>query len=353
MYQHGRGQYSDNASGMGSTSVPGSGGQGSPVGKTVEQAQREGLVGERVGYNPAYDQRLNGATGISAQNMGAADALAGRSQQESMSRVTARGMGALAGGPGSGPVEPGSFTGGYSGVIGSASTYGNMRGRSPEQRLRDAEVSASSIMNRPQWGGRGAENSASMLEYRAALAQDANIRQNQAASELEAMRQNAGITREGMQQEGATTRTGIQEQGSNARAAVSSALQRDEFGLKKEAAGFQTRAAARLENLQTRHEAEKDPAKRSELAQQLRELQVKDAPARYKVAAGGQQIDANGVAYRTPDRIFNEQTGVFSDGAGAAPAPQALPPKEQLKAGQTYQTPRGPARWNGKQFTTI
>ena len=41
----------------------------------------------------------------------------------------------------------------------------------------------------------------------------------------------------------------MQEQGSNARAAVSSALQRDEFGLKKEAAGFQTRAAQQQEQL--------------------------------------------------------------------------------------------------------
>ena len=210
VYRHGRGQYSDNAAGM-----------GMPAGFTGQP---------------------------STQNMAAADALAARSQQESLSRVQARGF-APSGGPGSGPVEPGSFTGGYSGVIGSTSTYGNMRGRSPEQRLRDAEVSASSIMNRPQWGGRGAENSASMLEYRAALAQDANIRQNQAASELEAMRQNAGITREGMQQDGATTRTGMTERGANAREQGRNILARDEFNLRKEASGFQTRAAQQQEQL--------------------------------------------------------------------------------------------------------
>ena len=77
--------------------VQGGGGQRSPVGMTVEQAQREGLVGaQAVGYNPAYDQRLTGARGNSS-------------------------------GPGSGPVEPGSFTGGFSGVIGGGS--GNMRDR--------------------------------------------------------------------------------------------------------------------------------------------------------------------------------------------------------------------------------
>lgn len=322
VYQHGRGQYSDNASGMGLTSVPGSGGQGSPVGKTVEQAQREGLVGERVGYNPAYDQRLNGATGISAQNMAAADALAGRSQQESMNRVTARGMGSLAQSV-SAPTVPNSSN-----------------DWAARNNLRNMEVSASSITNQPGFsrGGRGYVPPA-VAAYQAGLQTDAALQQAQPGMDQTAMRENAGIQREGMQQDGATTRTGIQEQGSNARAAVSSALQRDEFGLKKEAAEFQTRAAARLENLQTRYEAEKDPAKRSELAQQLRELQAKDAPARYKVAAGGQQIDANGVAYRTPDRIFNEQTGVFSDGAGAAPAPQALPPGMKRQIGTSNGRP--------------
>lgn len=37
--------------------------QRSPVGMTVEQAQQQGLIGERVGYNPAYDQRINGGRG--------------------------------------------------------------------------------------------------------------------------------------------------------------------------------------------------------------------------------------------------------------------------------------------------
>ena len=53
----------------------------------------------------------------------------------------------------------------------------------------------------------------------------------------------AGIQREGMQQAGATERTGMQEQGANARAAGRNAIERDEFGLKKEAAEFQTREA--------------------------------------------------------------------------------------------------------------
>lgn len=44
------------ASGGGMTEEP----QRSAVGMTVEQAQREGLIGERIGYDPAHDQRLTG-----------------------------------------------------------------------------------------------------------------------------------------------------------------------------------------------------------------------------------------------------------------------------------------------------
>lgn len=136
-------------------------------------------VGDRVYFSDRSGSQP------SAQNMTAADRLSALAQGESERRV---GIG-QATGPGSGPVMPGSFTGGFTGVIGSSSTQGNMRGRTPEQRLRDAEVSASSITNTRKWGGKGAENSDSMMAYRAALQRDSNSVQNEAAAELEGMRQ--------------------------------------------------------------------------------------------------------------------------------------------------------------------
>ena len=262
----------------------------SPVGMSVADAQKQGLVGERVGYDPAYDQRLTGAPGqngavtrngnsyagtnvsgditvngqapgggaVSAQNMAAADALAARQSPAGFQPAGSQQAGVQA------PI-----------VRNSTNDW------AARNNLRNASVSASSITNN---GGKfdrsGPGDSAAMAEYKAALATDQALQQAQPAMDQAAMRENAGIQREGMQQAGATTRTGIQEQGSNARAAVSSALQRDEFGLKKEAAGFQTRAAKRLEDLQNSHQSAKTPEERAAIAQQLRELQVKDAPTR-------------------------------------------------------------------------
>ena len=209
----------------------------SPVGMTVEEAQRQGLIGQRIGYDPAYDQRLAG--GPSAPNTQVPDA---------RSRL-------LAAGSDSGPVVPGSFTGGYSGNVGSTSTYGNMRGRSPEQRLRDAEVSASSITNRQQWGGRGAENSLAMQGFRAALQQDSNIRQNQAGADLETLRQTGSLQREGMQQAGETQRTNIRAQRDDA----SNQIARGRLTLEQIAAGYQNRASDRMDRAQAEFESAKTP----------------------------------------------------------------------------------------------
>ena len=217
--------------------------------------------------------------------------------------------------------------------------------------LRNLAVSASSITaNGGRFDQSGRGDSPEVAAYKAALANDFALQQAQPGLAAVAMRENAGIQREGMQQEGATTRTGIQEQGSNARAAVSSALQRDEFGLKKEAAGFQTRAAARLENLQTRYEAEKDPAKRSELAQQLRELQAKDAAHRMEVVRG-KTDPMTGQSSGDYVVVQDPKTGeVRQIQMGAASAPQAMPKPaskaefDALPKGARFTDPNGQVR---------
>ena len=276
VYKNAPGQYSDNASGMGMAA---------------------GFTGQP-----------------NAQNMAAADALAGRSQQESMNRVTARGMGSLAQSV-SAPTVPNSSN-----------------DWAARNNLRNMEVSAKSITaNGGRFDQSGRGDSPEVSAYKAALTNDHALQQAQPGLAAVAMRENAGIQREGMQQEGATTRTGIQEQGSNARAAVSSALQRDEFGLKKEAAGFQTRAAKRLEDLQVGYQSAKTPEERAGIAQQLRELQGKDAPAEWGVQVTPSIKNADGSTTEGSVYRFNKATGQTErvDGAGQP----ALPPGMKRQIG--------------------
>ena len=120
---------------------------------------------------------------------------------------------------------------------------------------------------------------------------------------------NAQLQQTAMQEAGALARAGIQEQGANAREAGRNALTADELGLKREAAGFQTRALQRVENLQTRYEAEKDPAKRSELARQLREIQGKEQPSEWGIQVTPATKNADGSTTEGSVIRYNKATG--------------------------------------------
>lgn len=226
----------------------------SPVGMSVADAQKQGLVGERVGYDPAYDQRLTGAPGqngavtrngnsysgtnvsgditvngqapgggaVSAQNMAAADALATR---QSPAGFQPAGVQA--------PI-----------VRNSTNDW------AARNNLRNLEVSASSITNQPGFsrGGRGYVPP-DVAAYQAALQTDAALQQAQPGMDQAAMRENAGIQREGMQQSGATTRTGMQERGSMGRTMAQAALEQQKINQAGESQGFANRAAAQSEQL--------------------------------------------------------------------------------------------------------
>ena len=294
VFKHGRGQYSDQSTGMGMPA---------------------GFTGQPSAANNAILQRMSD-----------------QSQAESMARVSAQ--------------QPAGFA--PSGMTAPTVRHSGNDWQSRNE-LRNALVSASSITNNGgKWDYHGKGNvSPERAAYLAMLGTDQALRQSQPGADVAAMRENAGIQREGMQQDGATARTGMQEQGASARDAGRTAIARGELGLKQTAAGFQVRAAQQLEGLQNQYAAETDPAKQAALARQIREVQGKEQPARYKVAAGGQQIDANGVAYKVPDRVFNEQTGQFSDGTGAAPTPAAAPKAGETRNGYRFKggNPNDQANW--------
>lgn len=264
-YRHARGQYSDQASGM-----------GMPAGFTGQP---------------------------SAQNMQAADVLAGRSQQESMNRVTARGMGAV-GGPGAGPVAPGSFTGGFSGVIGTDPAAG---------RERKAMVDA---LTTPM---RGAQNGQLTSSQRQGMASLVEAERRDASSNRQAD-QTASTQRDiaAMREQGDTGRTAMREQGDNARAGARNQIDSRRVNLDERGQAPKLREAERIDALRTRYENAK-PEERKAIAQQIRELQGNNAQQDvWAHSPGGQMVDPKTQQLVTqPGVIYNRQTGEARTDGGA------------------------------------
>lgn len=192
--------------------------------------------------------------------------------------------------------------------------------------LRNAAVSANSIMNTRRWGGPGAENNPAVQEYRAMLGTDQSLRQAQPGMDQAAMRENAGLQREGMQQTGA-----------NSRSLMSSMLGQERLSMERETQGYANRAAAQQEQLRNQVEQEQDPTKRRSLVQRMQDVSGKTQQADpYLVVQGGQQVDENGRPYNMPSSVFNRQTGQFV--------------QQPAQSGQRPATPNPGAVINGYRF---
>ena len=294
VYRHGRGQYSDNAAGM-------------------------GMPANFTGHP-------------NAQNMAAGESLAARSQQESMAQQSAG-------------LQPQGVT--------APTVRHSGNDWAARNALRNAEVSASSIMNTRQWGGRGAENNPSVLAYQAMLKNDLALQGAQPGVDVAAMRENAGIAREGMQQDGATTRTSMQEQGSNTRDARRNALTAEELALRREAQGFQTREAQQKEQLRNvLLNPKATPEQRAMAQRSLAALSNKTAADRMQTVNLPDTTNEMGQVVRGGQALVR----VLEDGTvqqvpiGA----QAPAPKQQFKAGEIYQDANGNRRrYNGTSWEKV
>lgn len=270
--------------------------QRSPVGMTVEQAQREGLVGQRVGYNPAVDQRLQ------------------------------------AGGAGqSGHTETPQFA--EPQVANSTNDY------SARKTLENLATSASSITNTARWGGRGAENNPSARAYRAAFENDLALQQDQPKMAQATLQANSGLQREGIQQVGATQRE-----------AMRNSVDRGRLALEQTAAAERSRGAARLEAAQEAV-ATADTAEKQRAAQ-ARLLALMGKPESTKdrfVTAGGGTYVQDGQTVKEPTSIYDSVRDQWLRPPAQTQTP--TPPKEQLVKGNMYTLPDGRwMRWNGKGF---
>lgn len=223
VYQHGRGQFSDSAEGMGFK--PGFTGQ--PSAQNLGAAEKLGVSGLRSGMAPAAS---------AAPGLGVGPVLA---------RVQAPNIQ-------------------HSGNSWQAAND-----------LRNARVSASSITAN---GGRFDQTRKGQISpqaatYAAMLGTDQALRQAQPGADVAAMRENAGLQREGMQQDGATQRAGMGFQTAQQRLAMD-----------QETQGFANRAAQQSEQLRnTLLDPNATPEQRKQAQEALMTLQGKTANGEWGV----------------------------------------------------------------------
>lgn len=285
VYQHGRGQFSDNPDGMGF--APGAG-------------------------NP------------SANNIAAADALAARSAAD-VSGAVARSM--------QQPQAPQlSIMGG--GGFGLRDTDYLAR--------RNAEVSASSMTNardrNPRTGMSPAETALANI-YAMQSAQQ-RARSDQA---LQAARVAGDLTRAGIQEQGANARNALDNSTRSLSDLAKIDVDRGRFELEKNAASFQNRTAQRIEGAQTALDNAKTPEEQRNARQRLLALMGKSSEDSWKPVALQGGADAQGNKTESILGAVNERTGEMRRMNQAAPpaAPPADGTQVRGKDGRLYVVKNG------------
>lgn len=214
-----------------------------------------------------------------------------------------------------------------------------------EKNLKNLRTSASSITNRR---GRRGEPSVEQQAYLKALDADMAARSGNNPAAIEAMRQQGETARIGMREAGENARSGRRE-------SIAAELGRGQLDLQRNAQGFTTRQGERQEKLYADYDAAETPEDRATIAQKIRDLSGKNSQdGRYQLVRGEQVYDDKAQALRnTGERLYDTQAGKFV-GGGQSSAPIPMPKtQDELKAGQVYETNKGPATWDGKQFTAV
>lgn len=272
-----------------------------------------GVFRSRNSYGDSEAAALAGAQqrGLpSAQNMAAADALAQRSQQESMSRITA-----------AQPVERG-----WSGQIGTDPAAGRER--------KELVASLTTPMKGAQNGQLTAAQRNGMLSLLDQEARGFQAKANNATALKQTEMQ--GMTQRdlaAMRESGDNGRAVLREAGETGRAGARNAIDQGRLGLEQQAKGFQIRFGEREEKLHQRYEAAKTTEEKAAIALQIRDLSGKAEPTnRFTVVPGGQEWDATAGAMRNvPGRVLNNQSGQFVEQGGAAPKSGPITPNSKAE----------------------
>ncbi|SFU48024.1 hypothetical protein SAMN04489707_1005125 [Paenacidovorax caeni] len=292
------------------------GGARSPVGMSVEQTQREGMIGERVGYNPAYDQRINGAqVQIPAGLSGAQAAQYASEVQAARSNQTMNE--AIAG------MQPAHQ---YSAA---------MDLRDPGYlAMRNASVGSTIYRNKREQLI-AAKDRAARVDRMASTVLGQGPRDQ--ADALERYKTDAQLQRESLSQAGANARA-IFTQAIEARR---NKIASDRLAMEQTEAGFKNRAAQRMEDAQMSLVNAKTPQDQRSARERLLALYGKSEGELWAHSPGGQVVDPKTQQLITqPGVIYNRRTGeTRADGGGQVAAAHRVTTQAQFDAlpkGATY-----------------
>lgn len=265
---------------------------------------------------------------VSAQNQRAADVLAQRSTAGTqVASLTA---------PQQTVAQP-AFQGGFDR---EASIRALSDITSPEYRaLRSLRMDAESESQDRARMGRGFKGAGAGEAYQSLLSElTTGTRQGQTAAMQD------GTARYGIdrREDGATLREGMSQDGANARAALTAGVQVGELDLKRQAQGFQTRAAAQLEQAQQAYLGAATPETRQSALEKLQILQGKfgDSKANFLTVDGG----VNDQGIKRPGRVFDTRTRSYVEDKAsqvAAPAVGTIQKGFRFKGGD----PASQASW--------
>lgn len=299
----------------------------SPVGMSVEQAQREGMIGERVGYNPAYDQRINGAqVQIPAGLSGAQAAQYASEVQAARSNQTMNE--AIAG------MQPAHQ---YSAA---------MDLRDPGYlAMRNASVGSTIYRNKGEQL-LAAKDRAARVERIANTVLGQGPRDQTDA--LERYKTDAQLQRESMSQAGENARAIFKQAIEVRRNKIDS----DRLAMEQTEAGFKNRAAQRMEDAQMSLVNAKTPQDQRSARERLLALYGKSEGELWAHSPGGQVVDPKTQQLITqPGVIYNRRTGETRADGGQAPAvaqPATRTPQiGTVEQGYRYKggDPGNPANW--------
>jgi len=293
VYQHGRGQYSDNAQGM--------------------------------GFAPGFTGKP------SAQNMAAADALDMRSQADSMARLQARGFS-----PGGGAQAQAT----YDPNAGTSSQWMTDLRDPRTLAMRNASVGSTIFRTKEEAMAANKAKMANVAGVRGAIAGQMHDAQQADTARYQSDSSLAGHL--GAEQ--------MRQQGESARADQSNALDRSKLALDAQARGFDIRRGQRMESIYAKYDAAKTDAERAAAARSIRDLSGQKQDPQYEFKFSPNIKGSDGTTTEGGLWRVDPYSGTAVDMKSAN---AAVPSKGSLVKGQAYKTPNGDMTWNGSGFDLV